>query len=380
MKSGASPIVQGWCPGAYRPMMSGDGLVVRVRPFRATLTQSQVCTLCDLARRFGNATLDLTSRANLQIRGVAEDDHPALLHALTVNGLVEDDPQLEGHRNILVAADWRQGDLTDRLYDKLLKALPKLPPLPEKMGYALDTGTRAQLTSGSADFRFELNTDGRLILRADGAAKGRHVNEDTAMTALTEMVTWFIETGGIEAGRMSRHLRSTPLPENWQETSARPPASPLEPGPFADGMILGVPFGNVSAKDLAAVAQISGASEIRLMLGRLLWLRGAAPQKPTGFVTVPGSPLLRTHACPGAPLCPQATVETRPLATRLAGQVTGTLHVSGCAKGCALPRRADITLTGREGRFDLVRNGAPWDEPAKSGFSPEDLQDLSGFS
>ena len=24
--------VQGWCPGALRPMMSGDGLVVRVRP------------------------------------------------------------------------------------------------------------------------------------------------------------------------------------------------------------------------------------------------------------------------------------------------------------------------------------------------------------
>ena len=27
-----APEVKGWCPGAHRPMMSGDGLVVRVRP------------------------------------------------------------------------------------------------------------------------------------------------------------------------------------------------------------------------------------------------------------------------------------------------------------------------------------------------------------
>ena len=28
----SAPVIQGWCPGALRPMMSGDGLVVRVRP------------------------------------------------------------------------------------------------------------------------------------------------------------------------------------------------------------------------------------------------------------------------------------------------------------------------------------------------------------
>ena len=60
-----SPSVKGWCPGAHRPMMSGDGLVVRVRPFRAELSSDQAHGLCDLAERFGNGTLDLTSRANL---------------------------------------------------------------------------------------------------------------------------------------------------------------------------------------------------------------------------------------------------------------------------------------------------------------------------
>ena len=69
----SAPVVQGWCPGAHRPMMSGDGLVVRVRPRLARLSAAQTLGLCDLALRFGNGTIDLTNRANLQLRGVAED-------------------------------------------------------------------------------------------------------------------------------------------------------------------------------------------------------------------------------------------------------------------------------------------------------------------
>ena len=373
-----SPIVQGWCPGAYRPMMSGDGLVVRVRPFRARLLPEQARALCDLARRYGNSTLDLTTRANLQIRGVAEADHPALLQAFERLGLLDTDPRVEGHRNILMAPDWQPGDLTDRLHAMLLETLPKLPLLSEKMGYALDTGAEARLAGGSADFRFELDAEGHLLLHADGAANGRRIDEASAMAALTELAGWFIGSGGRDAGRMARHLRSISLPAVWREIAPRAPARPLEPGPTDDGLILGVPFGSMTADALESMVQASGVKEVRLMTGRLLWLRGATLQAAPGFVTAPGSALLSTHACPGAPFCPQATVETRTLAERLAGQVSGTLHVSGCAKGCAFPRRADITLTGRDGRFDLVRGGAPWNEPSATGLDPDDLQDLTG--
>jgi precorrin-3B synthase len=83
---------------------------------------------------------------------------------------------------------------------------------------------------------------------------------------------------------------------------------------------------------------------------------------PADFITDPSSPLLRTDACVGAPACPQATVETRNLAHRLASHIAGRLHVSGCAKGCARAAPADVTLTGRDGRYDLAfdaRAGAP---------------------
>lgn len=375
----AAPVVKGWCPGAHRPMKSGDGLMVRVRPFRATLSPAQGRGLCDLARRYGNGTLDLTSRANLQIRAVSEADFPAVLTGLDDLGLVDADPAVEGRRNILMPPDWQPGGLTDRLHGALLATLPRLPDLPGKIGIALDTAHGAHLRAGSADFRFERDAEDALLLRADGASLGRPVKEATAMAALMELATWFVETGGFQAGRMRRHLRDTPLPHMWQECAPRAPTVPLTPGGTRDGLILGAPFGSLPADALEAAIGLPGVTEMRLMLDRLFCLRGTREDSAPGLVSTPGSALLGAHACPGAPLCAQATVKTRALARRLAGQVPGTLHVSGCAKGCALPRSAAFTLTGREGRFDLVRNGAAWDEPAASGLDPDDLRDLTGI-
>ena len=50
--------------------------------------------------------------------------------------------------------------------------------------------------------------------------------------------------------------------------------------------------------------------------------------------------MLRVIACTGAPGCLQAHAATRPLARALAPKLTETLHVSGCAKGCAHPDRS----------------------------------------
>ena len=374
MSGATHPIVKGWCPGAHRPMLSGDGLVVRVRPFRAELTKAQVLALCELSQRYGNGVIDLTSRANLQLRGVAEADHSALLAALDALGLIDADPAIEGHRNILVPARRDAGGLTDRLYDRVLATIPDLPDLPQKMGFAIDTGPDACLGDGSADFRFELDTTGALLLRADGAQTARPVTEATAKAALLDLARWFAETGGGPAGRMARHLTTTSLPQAWTQTEPRTQSAPCVPGSAPEGSILGAPFGKLAADDLQTLLEKSGASHIRLMLNRLFLLVDGTPGD-TPFVTEPGNPLMSAHACPGAPFCPQATVPTMDIARDLASRVSGTLHVSGCAKGCALPRAADTTLTGRDGRFDLVRNGAPWDTPCARGLSPKDLNE-----
>ena len=69
-------------------------------------------------------------------------------------------------------------------------------------------------------------------------------------------------------------------------------------------------------------------------------------------------PLLRVDACPGAPACRSATVDTRGAARRLAASgFVGAIHVSGCAKGCARSAPAELTLVGEGGRYGVVRNG-----------------------
>ena len=82
------PDAKGWCPSAYVPMLTGDGLLVRIKPAYGRLTSTALLKLAELADEYGNGILDLTSRANLQIRGVSERNYPALLTSLKDNGLI----------------------------------------------------------------------------------------------------------------------------------------------------------------------------------------------------------------------------------------------------------------------------------------------------
>ncbi len=365
---------KGWCPGAYRPMQSGDGLIVRVRPLLGRLSAAQVLGLCRLSQRFGNGVIDLTSRANLQLRGVHEDRHDALLAELLALDLLDGAPALEAKRNIIITPLWQDGDLTHRLHDAICARLGDLPDLPAKMGIAIDTGPAPILSDASADFRFERSADGALLLRLDCVSRGRTVTEDTAADALCEAAHWFADTQ-TDARRMARHVATTPPPADWMAVLPAAPASSPKPGVTGETAIYGAPFGSLGAAALAALITDSDASALRTTPWRLFTLEAAMPSDPHGFVLDPRDPLVTTHACPGAPACAQATVDTRALARTLA-HLHRDLHVSGCSKGCAYPRPSRTTLVGRDGAFDLVENGHPWDQPSQRGLAPHDLLTL----
>ena len=61
---------RGACPSLATPMMTGDGLLVRLRPARPGFTFGQFRSLCPRRRETcGNGILEITARGNLQIRG-----------------------------------------------------------------------------------------------------------------------------------------------------------------------------------------------------------------------------------------------------------------------------------------------------------------------
>lgn len=360
--------VKGWCPDAWHPMMSGDGLLVRVKPRLSRLTREQVLVLCDAAATWGSGQIDVTRRANLQIRGVAEAGWPALLERLIEQGLADADPTTETRRNVLVAPIWRAGDDSHRIAAELLERLDEPPELPGKIGFVVDAGPARMLAAEPGDFRVERGADGGLILRAEGRPGGVAISPDRAVDSLIALARWFAKSGGTSAGRMARHKAELPYGLAGACVPA-PSACPMAPGTYALGAVYGVPFGRVDIRTLAS----SPAPALRITPWRMLLFEEVTLGPVEGLIHDPADPLLGADACPGAPDCVQASIETRDLARRLASSIAGHLHVSGCAKACARARPADVTITGRAGLYDLALNAAPGSPPLRSALTRAEL-------
>lgn len=375
-----SPEIKGWCPGALRPMMSGDGLVVRVRPPGGRLTQVQARGIADLSARYGNGLIDLSSRANVQLRGVSEAAHGALIEGLRALGLIDPSTEAESRRNIVVSPLWQTGDGTTDLSHALTDALMATgaPQTPGKFGYAIDCGPAPVLRDISADIRIERDASGGLIVRPDGALTGAPVTAETAAPTAVRLAHWFLESGGAPEGRgrMAAHLaRGVSLPAEFMlARTIDKPAPPPVPGPLPQGFLVGFEFGQMQSETMSILAE---SGPLRATPWRMILIEGAtkAPDIP-GLITVPDDARRNVIACTGAPACPQALVATRPLARALGPSLAPSqmLHVSGCAKGCAHPGTAALTLVGRPGAtFDLIRNGTTTDPPALTGLAPEAL-------
>ncbi len=375
----AEPRVQGWCPGALRPMQSGDGLLVRLRPRGGRILPDAAAGIARLAIAHGNGLLDVTSRANLQLRGVTDANYPLLMAGLQSLDLLDATAAGEARRNIVVSPFWSRSDGSQAIADALADALagPYAPELPGKFGFAVDCGDVPVLNHISADIRLERGADGDLICRADGAAAGKRVTAESVVAAALALAHWFVQSGGTARGRgrMALHVQggATLHPSYLGAPAQSAAIASPKPGPLAEGFLVGLEFGQMRAETLAALAL---CGTLRATPWRMLLIENvSAAPKLAGLITSRNDPLLRVIACTGSPGCLQAAQPTRMMARSLAYHVPdgAVLHVAGCGKGCAHPAPATVTLTAGLDGFDLIRGGSANDAPTRVRIAPEFL-------
>ena len=99
----AAPAIKGWCPTLLSPMESGDGWLARVKPSAGKLSAAAARLIADAARRHGNGHIDLTSRANLQIRGLTPRSAEQFAETIIGAGLASANPSVEAVRNVMAS-------------------------------------------------------------------------------------------------------------------------------------------------------------------------------------------------------------------------------------------------------------------------------------
>ncbi len=402
--------VKGWCPGALKPMQSGDGLIVRVRPRCGMFSLDQLAVLADAAGRFGNGHIDLTRRANLQIRGVGEENLAGLQDVIGSLGLLDPTPEQESVRNLLISplAGIDPAEVLDirGIVGELAGMLASeqaLWALPSKFGFVVDGCGTLTLADERADIRLAAIRNGAapaVVVGLDTQAGIEwlgSVSPATAAAAAGEAACAFLKVmsngtrqrmrdlsaEGLASIRSAMKRTLDPLMRDPRKINVsrdrRVGLLDLGSGRFAVGVA--APFGRVETDQLRKLAgemAAFGVKQIRLSPWRILYAEvpGASAgnaildaASAAGFIAESCDPLLRIEACPGAPACRSTSLDTRGDARRLAELLPrfgfeGTVHVSGCAKGCARSDAADLTLVGADGFYGIVRSGTAQDRPA----------------
>src|SRR5690242_6696613 len=94
---------RGACPSVHAPFEEADGALARVRLPGGRLAPAAAGALAAAAACAGAGPIELTNRANLQVRGVPPGAMAELREALIVTGLVARDPDVDERRNALAS-------------------------------------------------------------------------------------------------------------------------------------------------------------------------------------------------------------------------------------------------------------------------------------
>ncbi|WP_294259896.1 nitrite reductase [uncultured Comamonas sp.] len=398
--SGPEPFqIRGWCPSTWKPMQAHDGWIVRVRPRCASLTAAQWLVLAELARSHASGQIELTRLGNLQLRGVHDSALPALRAALIVSRLAPADAQTDLAPAVHCTPFYARGDRTHALALALSGAAARdlsplalqqqdMQALPGKFDMLVDDPQR-HLRSMNSDLQLWACDDGRYGL-ALGRSEDRYGfdSPSAAVQAAIKIALWFARERSKQAATRLRglaaplDLRACGLAEASHHheprgtgtagtgTAGMGTAGPLRPGTLnPHGLLLGAPLGRLDAWAMQKLAApMPEQAEIRVTPWKSLLLPNRsldslpARLDARDWISRPADVRLRVSACTGAPHCPQAHIPAQTIALQFATAMRAEqhLHVSACAKLCALPADAtDVVLASRDSAGQIWLQACP---------------------
>ncbi|MGY1664748.1 precorrin-3B synthase [Geodermatophilus sp. SYSU D00696] len=355
------------CPGALQTHAAADGELARVRVPGGLLSAAQLRTLAAAARDLGDGGLEMTSRGNLQLRGLASGATRELGDRLAAAGLLPSETH-ERVRNVLASTlTGRAGGLLDArpwvaALDAGLCADPALAGLPGRYLATLDDG-RGDVSGLGGDAGLLALPGGDVALLLAGADSGLRATPDVAVDLLLAATRALLAERDAQGGTA---WRLAELDDGPARVRARLPGSPVSPVPVpaappvgpvgadtqADGrtaLVGVVPLGRLSAGQADLLASLT--AEVQLTP----WRSVVVPDLPedrvddaavdlhrTGVVFDAENPWTRVTACAGRPGCARSLADVR--ADAAAAVVSGTVpervrvHWAGCGRRCGRPR------------------------------------------
>lgn len=336
---------------------AADGGLARVRLPGGVLTADQLRVLATAAIDLGDGQLELTSRANVQIRGLSPNGPADLTQRLYDAGLL---PSIshERVRNIVVSplSGLDESSVYDVLplaadLDAQLCATPSLADLPGRFLFALDDG-RGDLTALAADTGIRaLDASSAAVLVAGSqVATVPYADVAANLIAIAEAFLAERAAQNSEAWRIAE-LPAPELIAGDLSTKLTTDWSPVV-GAAGRAVAGAVPLGRLTAEQAGALAdlaeQCSGAVRVTPWRSVVVPEATVDEVERAGLIVDPGSPWIGMTGCAGRPGCAKAYADVRADARRALRLLPGgqAVHWSGCDRRCGRPQDSiDVVAT-----------------------------------
>jgi precorrin-3B synthase len=329
-------------------------------------------TVAGVAARFGSGAIDLTSRANLQIRGVSAAHLADAAVPLIDAGLALPDPQLDARRAIvaspLAGHDERavRGDVSAVVADIERRLVAQVVgAVPTKFGVVVDDRGSWPLEHIDADLRIEAgdDLDWRLRLRGDAGAVGTVDDPAAAAVAAAQLCVDHAARMDVVVSILGRAVVADALgvrPRSGVRRSTGPRARHDRAMPT----LVATPFlGRIDATTLESIGVMARTHGLVVRVttrhslafcavprSELHALRSALAE--LGLSLDPADPRALLSACVGSRGCRSAHADTWLEADRIVEIGFPTrVHLSGCEKRCGAPVGVTHLVADATGRF-----------------------------